>query len=202
MCSYRLRWNGKHKGQCINTIAQIYSAAGINILFDLAIFLLPLPLLVPLKISMQKKIGVCAVFMVGLFATACSIIRLQYLVHWGLSQNPTYDYTSVAIWSSVEANLGIICACMPPMARPIKYMYKKARCMIEGVSFRSDASTITSGLPSMKSEVRVAMDTKIVFEERPYERQSRSLDEVELGERVSERASPGLWTQYPMKTMG
>jgi len=44
-----------------------------------------------------------------------SIIRLQYIVHLGSSTNPTYDQTDVSIWSTVEINIGIICASMPAL---------------------------------------------------------------------------------------
>jgi hypothetical protein len=40
---------------------------------------------------------------------------LQYIVHLGSSTNPTYDQTDVSIWSTVEINIGIICASMPAL---------------------------------------------------------------------------------------
>jgi hypothetical protein len=47
--------------------------------------------------------------------TIVSIIRLQYLVNFGFSENPTYDETDISIWSTVEIHIGIICVSMPAL---------------------------------------------------------------------------------------
>lgn len=120
-----LKWDGQHTGHCFNTVAQIYASAGINILFDLLVFFLPFPKLIKLDISKQKRVGILATFTLGLFVTACSVIRLQFLVQWGTSSNPTWDYNAIAIWSVVEGNATVICACMPAMAGIIKKLWRQ-----------------------------------------------------------------------------
>lgn len=47
-----------------------------------------------------------------------SIVRLQSLVAISGSKDPTYDNAPAATWSGVEANVGIICSCLPLM-RPL-----------------------------------------------------------------------------------
>ena len=47
--------------------------------------------------------------------TVVSILRLQTLVQFGNSANPTWDNFDVANWSTIEINVGIICACMPSL---------------------------------------------------------------------------------------
>jgi hypothetical protein len=47
--------------------------------------------------------------------TVVSILRLQSLVHFAKSINPTWDNLLVSQWSTIEINVGIICACMPSM---------------------------------------------------------------------------------------
>lgn len=47
--------------------------------------------------------------------TVVSIVRLQFIVDLGSSTNPTYDQTEVSIWSTIEINVGIICASMPSL---------------------------------------------------------------------------------------
>lgn len=109
-----LRWNSKHSGTCINTVAQITAFAGVNIVLDLMVFLLPIPRLVKLNVSRSKKVAVMMVFMFGLFVTICSAIRIQYLFIWGTSTNPTWQYNELALWSAIECDLGVVCACLPP----------------------------------------------------------------------------------------
>jgi hypothetical protein len=48
--------------------------------------------------------------------TICSVIRLHTIMEFGNSTNPTYDYSALAIWSLVEIDVGVICACMPGIA--------------------------------------------------------------------------------------
>lgn len=104
---YRHRWDGEHSGRCINTAAQITAFAGVNICLDLVVMLLPIPRLLTLNISRSKKAGVIAVFLVGVFVTAASAMRLRWLFGWGTSQNPTWEYTPLALVSELTGNKAI-----------------------------------------------------------------------------------------------
>lgn len=113
-------WDGSVEAQCFNTTAQIIAMAGTNILLDLLAFFLPIPKLLQLEISMQKKSGVCLTFLTGLFVTIVSIVRLvKFCQHYD-TPNTTWDFVPIANWSQFEVNVGIWCACMPALARLIK----------------------------------------------------------------------------------
>jgi hypothetical protein len=43
------------------------------------------------------------------------MLRLQSLIEFGSSTNLTMDNFDVVKWSTIEVNVGIICACMPTM---------------------------------------------------------------------------------------
>lgn len=45
--------------------------------------------------------------------TVISIVRLSSLVVFANSSNVSYDYVNVGLYSTVEACVGIICACLP-----------------------------------------------------------------------------------------
>jgi hypothetical protein len=49
--------------------------------------------------------------------TIVSIVRLQSLVQFASSTNPTYDNVPTAYWSVLEAFVGIFCICMPALRR-------------------------------------------------------------------------------------
>lgn len=51
-----------------------------------------------------------------------SILRLHSLVAISNSRDPTYDNPPAATWSSCEANIGIICSCLPCL-RPLITQY-------------------------------------------------------------------------------
>lgn len=63
--------------------------------------------------------------MLGLFVTICSVVRLKFLVGWSKSTNPTYDYAILALWSLIELNAGVICACLPGMASLFRRLKKE-----------------------------------------------------------------------------
>ncbi|CZS97490.1 related to integral membrane protein PTH11 [Rhynchosporium agropyri] len=110
---YWKRWDGEHKGKCLNINALGWSHAAVSIAFDIWMLALPMFQLRGLKLHWKKKIGVASMFGVGAFVTLVSILRLRTLVKFAVSQNPTWDYTAVGAWSTVEINTAIICACMP-----------------------------------------------------------------------------------------
>ncbi|KPM35507.1 hypothetical protein AK830_g11072 [Neonectria ditissima] len=108
-------WDGEHEGKCLNTNGIGWANSAVSIALDVWMLAIPLWRLHSLKLHWKKKIGVAAMFVVGTFVTVVSIIRLQTLVGLGSSHNPTYDQIDVSIWSTVEINIGIICASMPSL---------------------------------------------------------------------------------------
>ena len=45
--------------------------------------------------------------------TIVSILRLQSLIFFANSKNPTWDQWIVGWWSTIEVNVGMICTCLP-----------------------------------------------------------------------------------------
>ena len=119
-------WDGEHEGHCINFTLGIYTGSGLNIAFDLIVFFLPVPRLVKLQVKdTRRKVGVVFIFLVGLFVTVCSIIRLQYIAQVGQYSNATYHYNDIGLWTGLEAYLGIVCACMPSILGPLVHFFRK-----------------------------------------------------------------------------
>lgn len=73
----------------------------------------------------KKKLAVASMFLVGLFVTICSIVRLRTISKFHSTTNPTYDYTELTVWSVVEASAGVVCACMPGLANCIRRFWPK-----------------------------------------------------------------------------
>ena len=59
-------WNPTLKGGCVNLLAAFIAGSAINVVSDFSILLLPLYRLSKLKIPTRRKIGVLAIFAVGL----------------------------------------------------------------------------------------------------------------------------------------
>lgn len=60
-----------------------------------------------------------------LSVTVVSILRLRALVTFATSDNPTFDNFETMIWSTLELNVGIICACMPSMRQILARIFPR-----------------------------------------------------------------------------
>lgn len=60
-----LRWDGTFEATCRNINMQGWMAAGLNLVLDLAVLILPLREIASLSLSLRKKIQILAMFCVG-----------------------------------------------------------------------------------------------------------------------------------------
>jgi len=105
-------------GHCVDLLAFWFSLSAFNIITDLAVWFLPMPVLKNLQLPRKQKISLIAVFALGGFGCITSILRLHALYITSVSTDLTYDNVDAATWSAAELNVGIMCACIPAM-RPV-----------------------------------------------------------------------------------
>lgn len=83
-------WRGEMAGSCgVDTRLFGFIRGGVEIFLDLAILILPLPLLAKLNISTKKKLQIMSMFCVGFVITIVSCLRLAAFVRFAHTQNPT-----------------------------------------------------------------------------------------------------------------
>ena len=58
-------WKPDIPGHCIETIKADYRYGSLNFITDLIMFVLPLPMVWKLQLSLKQKIGISLVFMAG-----------------------------------------------------------------------------------------------------------------------------------------
>jgi hypothetical protein len=82
---------------------------------------LPLPTIYHANLPLVQRFAIIALFSVGLFVVVAAAIRIYYL---DIVLRQTYDVTweGAHLWSwvAVEANLGIICGCVPWLKSLVK----------------------------------------------------------------------------------
>ncbi|XXH01793.1 hypothetical protein Hte_008154 [Hypoxylon texense] len=98
--------------KCFNLANFVIGSNVPNILADAVIIVLPMPLLWSLKLSLMRKLGLIALFLVAAIATVISILRCISNANID-TMDATWNFVTVAILSTVEVNVGVCCACMP-----------------------------------------------------------------------------------------
>ncbi|KAF2264402.1 hypothetical protein CC78DRAFT_616826 [Lojkania enalia] len=110
-------WTGQ-PGYCINELASWFANAAINIVTDLMIVILPIPVIKNLNLPKKQKRLLMGVFAFGVVVCIISIVRLHSLLVITTSKDQSYDNAPVATFSIVEVNVAIIGACLPTL-RPL-----------------------------------------------------------------------------------
>ncbi|WWC88245.1 uncharacterized protein L201_003151 [Kwoniella dendrophila CBS 6074] len=138
--------DGEH-GQCVDVIALFLSSAPVNILTDLSILLLPLPILTSLRMEMRQKVALIATFCVGGFVTVVDVVRIAYLQQalkaeriYGDSGQLSastqfgdfeFNISISLMWSFIEISVGLMCSCTlvlkPLILRIMPAILRKAR---------------------------------------------------------------------------
>ncbi|KAL9077050.1 MAG: hypothetical protein Q9161_000683 [Pseudevernia consocians] len=100
-------------GHCININAFYRYGPMPNIFTDLAMLLLPLPLIWRLHTSRSVKVGVTLTFLTGSIGLVTSIIRcVEFFLHNAL-EDGTWNSVTFLVWSVVEPGVYLIAACLP-----------------------------------------------------------------------------------------
>ena len=99
----RKSWLPKTKGKCLPNDVTFYVLAAITIFCDVVIFLLPIPLLMKIQINLRKKIALIGIFTLGIFTTACSIMRMVQIITIAKNGNSTM----LVLWGTIEMNIGV-----------------------------------------------------------------------------------------------
>ncbi|KAL1959711.1 hypothetical protein VTO42DRAFT_1297 [Malbranchea cinnamomea] len=111
---------------CLNQKALWFSNASLNILTDLVVLICPMPALKSLHLPKRQKIGIFLVFALGGVTVTMSILRLHALYVISESTDWTKDNVGAAMWSMIELNTGIMCACLPILKPLITRFFPKA----------------------------------------------------------------------------
>ncbi|SPQ25409.1 37d108eb-37b2-4796-9c70-add19dfb0ca6 [Thermothielavioides terrestris] len=81
---------------------------------DWMIFILPIPMVLPLKLPTRQKLIVVGVFAVGFFVCLVSLIRLVILIRTeapGAGPDFTYIGADLLYWTVIEVHTAIVVAC-------------------------------------------------------------------------------------------
>ena len=109
------------------SVVTIYlCSAPVNIITDLAILVLPIPVLTGMRLPQRQKTILVFTFALGIFVTIVDVIRIYYLQQAadiqtliqsrvGTGYDFSFNASMALMWSAVEVNVGIVCACIPTL---------------------------------------------------------------------------------------
>jgi uncharacterized membrane protein YgcG len=125
-------FTGMVEGKCINTnifyhgktppplaachLSSLHSVGTIiQIILDLWILVLPYKIATSIARPWHEKLSLIFIFGLGVLSIAAAIARLAFLHIFTASKDPFADILPIHVWSMVETNLSIICACLPTL---------------------------------------------------------------------------------------
>ncbi|KAB8079686.1 hypothetical protein BDV29DRAFT_187020 [Aspergillus leporis] len=91
--------------QCSVYRSHLILSLALNVATDLMIMCIPLPLLIKAKLSLSKKITLCAVFSLGVFVILCSILSKYYSISQPYGDEWVDWYVREAATAVVVANI-------------------------------------------------------------------------------------------------
>ncbi|KAK0508024.1 hypothetical protein JMJ35_009913 [Cladonia borealis] len=108
----RKAWYARTPGHCFKSKRLPYTSGGINVLSDLYVLILPMPCVWGLNMILSRKLRLISIFGLGFFVCATSIVRLGMTSILYTSSDATWNLSKITIYSVIEVNVGIICACL------------------------------------------------------------------------------------------
>lgn len=117
-------WKPDEPGHCIVLVHADYAYGSMNVISDVLLFLLPLPMVWQLRLSPREKFGLVLIFMSGIANCAVTTVRFALLVQNLNAPDTAWLDARTFLLTAVEINTGLICGCMPvlkPFFRHILY---------------------------------------------------------------------------------
>ncbi|KAE8362867.1 hypothetical protein BDV27DRAFT_159358 [Aspergillus caelatus] len=111
-------WDRTMPGSCLSFEGVWFFNASMNIVTDLTLLIMPMPLLSQLQLPRLQKFALMGVFAIGGLVVITSILRLSSLRSVANDPDTSYSNVGAAYWTAAECNVAIICACLP-FLRPI-----------------------------------------------------------------------------------
>jgi hypothetical protein len=117
--------------KCIDILSLFLCSAPVNVITDIAILVLPLPMVTAMRLDIRQRVALIATFLTGMFVTVIDVVRIAYLqealIQEGIQMTnkpsggvgritgsiPDFAWHASysLMWSAIEVNVGLTCAC-------------------------------------------------------------------------------------------
>ncbi|KAI7910521.1 hypothetical protein M9X92_011055 [Pyricularia oryzae] len=160
-------------GLCLDAAVLYMAIAASNIASDCILFILPIPIILPLKMRWAQKLGALFILGISSLTVVTSVIRLQLLPTLLTSTDISWDAGPANVWSILEANLFIICGSMPTLNRFAKHLMP---AFMGGSSNGTGQAGVKIGLESIQRR-NSPTDSSAYLIGTPWWKEASSADE-------------------------
>jgi len=144
-------WDKSIPGSCINNTASWFANSIFSTLTDFIILMLPMRLVYQLQIPRPQKIALALVFCIGIFVVITACLRMTTLQLGTTTSDVTYDI-GPTMWSIVEQNVAIICACLPMFRGVVVAFFP--RLFSRGAHYAQRGDRSATGMYGPSSKIR------------------------------------------------
>ncbi|KAI1088701.1 hypothetical protein F5B19DRAFT_470210 [Rostrohypoxylon terebratum] len=129
-------WDDSIPGHCSSPAPVSYLSGAWNAFVDIYVLILPIPLLWGLNMGPRRKIRLGAVFGIGIFGCAASLVRLGMTPLLQSDMDSTYNIAKVSVWATLEINIGLICSCLMLLPAFLRHhLPESAKQYFKSISF-------------------------------------------------------------------
>ncbi|KAI1413295.1 hypothetical protein F5Y13DRAFT_198547 [Hypoxylon sp. FL1857] len=118
-------WTHDANGKCLDSNLTGWMNAIGNIITDIIVLVLPIPVVWRLNLAKGRKWAVIGIFALGFFTCIISICRMVFFAK--ISPDFSYDLVSVAAWGEAESASGLICSSLIALGPLIRRFSRRFR---------------------------------------------------------------------------
>ncbi|KAI8959047.1 hypothetical protein F5Y11DRAFT_17077 [Daldinia sp. FL1419] len=122
-------------GECFHSIAWYYTSTFINCALDLAILILPLPIIWKLQMAFRRKLILSLLFLVGYTSMFLSLSRFIIAVvdpdifSFGLTTDASWDLVPLLYITMLESPIAILALCTPSIKQLVTRVSGYCACV-------------------------------------------------------------------------
>lgn len=150
-------WDVTVPGKCLVMVNFVYFTNISNLVTDIWIFLMPVPMIWHLQLQTKKKMLLSLIFCIGLATCVVSSIRLTVVLGRG-SADFTWYYVPLGAYSVFEPLGGILCTNLPIIWHMFR-RHKTNHMHVSALKQSNSASTHTIGSRPSRFAIRLGITT-------------------------------------------
>ncbi|KAN0109980.1 hypothetical protein V8E51_006367 [Hyaloscypha variabilis] len=105
--------------------ASVYITSSIGILTDLTFSILPITIIRHLNRPFWERTVICCLMGLGIFASIAATVKTTLVPYYGKTGDTLWDAVDITLWSTLEEQMGMVAACIPPLKRPFELLLRR-----------------------------------------------------------------------------